>query len=217
MKSAKILLVHDQRLIRAGLNALLQTFAGMSVVAEAANGREALTLAGEHKPDVVLMDISIPTLDGLEATRRIVRGAPEVKVLVLSSHGDEEYVRQALKIGASGYLLKDAGPWELELAIRTVCDGEVFLSPAVSRRAIDFYLLNTKIDSSSLALLTPRQKEVLKLIAEGKSTREIAITLGTSVKTIESHRAGVMERLGIHDVAGLVRYAVRVGLVSLDK
>jgi DNA-binding NarL/FixJ family response regulator len=164
------------------------------------------------------MDITMPGLNGLEATRRVVKEHPQVRVVVLSQHADETHVLQALRAGASGYVLKGSAPRELEMAIQAVARGEIFLSPAISKHVIEVYL-NKAADgqANSLDLLTPRQREILQLIAEGKSSKQIAQLLDASVKTIESHRASLMDRLDIHDVAGLVRYAIRHGLVSTDK
>jgi DNA-binding NarL/FixJ family response regulator len=165
------------------------------------------------------MDISMAKLNGLEATRQITKEHPNVRVIVLSMHTDERYVLQALRAGAAGYVLKGSAPNELELAIAAVSRGEIFLSPAISKHVIDAFLGRTNgahEESDWLDKLTPRQREILQLIAEGKSSKQIAHLLDASVKTVESHRASLMERLDIHDVAGLVRYAIRNGLVSAD-
>jgi DNA-binding NarL/FixJ family response regulator len=217
MTRIRVLLTEDHWLVRASLKSLLSDFADIDVVAEASNGREALDLIAQHRPDIVLMDISMPGLNGLEATRRIVKEHPEVRVVVLSMHTGEDYVLQALRAGAAGYVLKGSPPHELELAIQSVARGEIFLSPAISKHVIDAYLTRTADKTSPLENLTPRQREILQLIAEGKSSKEIARLLDTSVKTIESHRASLMERLDIHDLAGLVRYAIRHGLISLEE
>jgi DNA-binding NarL/FixJ family response regulator len=213
----RVLLTEDHWLVRASLKSLLADFAGVEVVAEAGDGREALELVAKHRPTLVLMDISMPGLNGLEATRRIVKEHADVRVVVLSMHTSEDYVLQALRAGASGYVLKGSAPRELELAIDAVARGEIFLSPQISRHVIDAFLNRTGDQASSLEQLTPRQREILQLIAEGKSNKEIAQLLDASVKTIESHRASLMERLDIHDLAGLVRYAIRHGLVSPDQ
>jgi DNA-binding NarL/FixJ family response regulator len=217
MPPVRILLADDHGLVRASLRSLLEDFAGIEVVAEAGNGREALDMIAEHHPELILMDISMPGLNGLEATRRIVSLHPNVRVVVLSMHAGEEHVLQALRAGASGYVLKDAAPRELELAIEAVGRGQIFLSPAISKHIIDIFLRQTSEQTSPLGQLTPRQREILQLIAEGHSSKQIAKLLATSVKTVESHRASLMERLDIHDIAGLVRYAVRHGLVSPEK
>jgi DNA-binding NarL/FixJ family response regulator len=217
MKEVRLLLVDDHWLVRASLKSLLDEVAGVEVVAEASNGREALERIAQHRPDLVLMDISMPGLNGVEATRRIVDEHPDVRVIVLSMHGSDEHVLRALRAGASGYVLKGSAPRELELAIEAVAQGQIFLSPAISKHVIEIYLSRTADKTSSLDQLTPRQREILQLIAEGNSSKQIANMLDTSVKTIESHRASLMGRLDIHDIAGLVRYAVRHGLVSSEK
>jgi DNA-binding NarL/FixJ family response regulator len=208
--------VDDHALIRAGIRALVQNLGSIEVIGEAADGREALALTKTHQPDVVLMDISMAGLNGLEATARIVKSYPNVRVLILSAHSNEEYVHQALRAGAAGYLLKNADLSEFELAVRAVARGETYLSPSVSKHVIADYVRRSNGDTRPPDALTPRQREILQLIAEGQSTKEIARTLHVSAKTVETHRTQLMERLDIHDVAGLVRYAIRVGLVKSD-
>jgi DNA-binding NarL/FixJ family response regulator len=217
MNPIRILLCDDHLLIRASLKSLIGEFPGIEVVGEAGDGREALEHADKLRPNVVLMDIAMPGLNGLEATRRLVKDQPQMRVVMLSMHSDESHVLQALRAGASGYVLKGSAPRELEMAIEAVARGEIFLSPAISKHVIDVYLNRAEGQANSLDLLTPRQREILQLIAEGKSSKQIAQILEASVKTIESHRASLMERLDIHDVAGLVRYAIRHGLVSPEK
>src|SRR5215469_3090164 len=207
----KVLVADDHTLMRAGLVALIARLPDMEVVAEAEDGRQALRLVRDLQPDIVIMDIAMPGLNGLEAAERIHGILPQVKIIVLSMHAGEEYVAQALKAGASGYLLKDAATTELEMALKSVAMGQFYLSPAISRQVVDNYLRG---GPTGIDVLTPRQREILQLIAEGKSTREIADTLHLSVKTVETHRTQLMERLDIHDMAGLVRYAIRKGLVS---
>jgi len=216
MKPIRILLADDHALVRAGIRALAQNLAGVEVVAEAVDGREALAAIKTHQPDIVLMDISMAGLNGLEAAARVARDFPNVRVIILSAHSNEEYVCQALRAGAAGYLLKDAGTSELDLAIKAVARGETYLSPTVSKHVIADYLRRTGGETGSLQLLTPRQREILQLIAEGQTTKQIAKTLHISVKTVETHRMQLMERIDIHDVAGLVRFAIRVGLVQSD-
>jgi DNA-binding NarL/FixJ family response regulator len=216
MQPIRVLIADDHALVRAGIRALLQSIAGFEVVGEAADGRDALSLIKAQHPDLVLMDTSMPGLNGVEATVRVTKDFPKVRVLMLSAHADEEYVRQALRAGAAGYLLKDAGTAELELAIRAVARGETYLSPSVSKHVIADYVRRAGTESGSLELLTARQREVLQLIAEGYTTKEIARILHISDKTVETHRMQLMDRLDIHDVAGLVRYAIRVGLVKSD-
>jgi DNA-binding NarL/FixJ family response regulator len=183
-----------------------------------------LRLINTYQPDVVLMDIAMAGLNGLEATARVTKEFPPVRVIILSMHSNEEYVAQALRAGAAGYLLKDAVAAELELAVTAVARGETYLSPAVSKHVIADYLRRAGGGETSGGSelppsdpLTPRQREILQLIAEGRSTKEIASTLHLSVKTVETHRTQLMARLDIHEVAGLVRYAIRIGLVTPDK
>jgi len=214
--SIQVLLAEDHALVRAGFRALLQNLPGIQVVAEASDGREALRLIAEHRPDVVLMDIAMSGLNGLEATARVTQEHPGVRVVILSVHTSEEYVLQALRVGAAGYLIKDAALTELDLAIRAVARGETYLSPAVSKYVITDYLRRTTSSAGPLEQLTPRQREILQLIAEGHTTQQIAHILGLSVKTVETHRSQLMDRLDIHDIAGLVRYAIRVGLVTAE-
>jgi DNA-binding NarL/FixJ family response regulator len=214
MNPIRVLLADDHALVRAGLRSLLANMAGIEVVAEAADGRQALSLIAAHQPEVVLMDISMTGVNGLEATAQAARDYPQVRVLILSGHSNEEYVCQALRAGAAGYLLKEASTAELEWAIKAVARGETYFSSAVSKQVIADYMHRVGGEAGSLEILTPRQREILQLIAEGQSTKEIARTLHISVKTVETHRAQLMERLDIHEVAGLVRYALRVGLVK---
>ena len=217
MNRVRILLVDDHTLVRAGIRALVETIEGTQVVAEAANGLEGIALAREHRPDLVIMDISMTVLNGIEATEGIVVAAPGAKVLILSMHADEQFVRRAMKAGASGYVVKDSVPMELRLAIEALMRGEVYLSSRVSRHVVSALTKRGGEGQSSLEALTLRQREVLQMIAEGKTTREIARALEVSVKTIETHRSAVMARLGIFDVAGLVMFAARNNLVSLDR
>jgi DNA-binding NarL/FixJ family response regulator len=212
----RILLADDHSLVRAGLRSLLEKISWVEVVAEASNGREALELIQTELPDLVLMDIAMKELGGLEALPRITKNFPSVKVIILSAHANEEYVIRALRSGAAGYLLKDAATVELELALHSVTQGKTYLSPSISRPVIDSYLERVGSGSSPIEQLTARQREVLQLIAEGRNTKEIAGRLEISVKTVEAHRLQLMARLNIHDVPGLVRYAIRSGLVSSD-
>lgn len=207
----RIVIADDHTLVRAGLTTLMARMQDMEVVGEAGDGREALKLVRDLQPDIALLDIAMPGLNGLEAAERIHNDAPKTKVIILSMHAKEEYVAQALKAGASGYLLKDAATTELDLALKVVAQGQFYLSPSISRQVVDSYLHG---GPTGLDLLTPRQREILQLVAEGKSTREIAELLHLSVKTVETHRAQLMDRLDIHDVAGLVRYALNKGLIS---
>ncbi len=214
MKPIRVLLADDHTLVRAGIRSLLQDL-GVEVVAEAGDGREALELVEEHQPDVVLMDIAMPGLNGLEAAARIAAELPKVRVIMLSMHANEQYALRALRSCAAGYLLKDASATELELALMTVMHGQTYLSPAILR-LVTGYVQRTGDGCGSQEGLTARQREMLQLIAEGRSTQEMAQILHISVKTVETHRAQLMERLDIHDIAGLVRYAIRTGLAPLD-
>jgi DNA-binding NarL/FixJ family response regulator len=216
MTKIHLVLADDHALVRAGLRSLIERMPDMQIVGEAANGRDALARIGECHPDVALLDIALPGLTGLEALVQARAEHPSVKVVMLTAHANEEYVLRALRAGAAGYLLKDSPPAELELAIRTVMAGDTFLSAKVSHSVIASYLETVGGAESVLASLSPRQREVLQLVAEGRSTKEIATILEIGVKTVETHRAQLMERLQIFDVAGLVRFAVRTGLVSAE-
>ncbi len=216
MRTIRVLLADDHQLIRAGIRLFLQTLQGIEVVAEAGDGREALELIARHRPTVVLMDLVMPELNGLETTARVAREFPGVRVLILSAIATEENVLCSLQAGAAGYLLKDSQPAELEAAIRAVAGGERYLATAVSRHVIDALLHGGGPTRRSLDRLTPRQREVLQLVAEGATTKEIGRKLGLSVKTVEMHRSQLMETLDIHDIAGLVRYAIRMGVISCE-
>jgi DNA-binding NarL/FixJ family response regulator len=216
MSGLRIMIVEDHALVRAGMRALLQKLDGIDVVADVGDGWEAVKAVQTNAPDLVLMDIAMPGLNGLDATSRIMKESSAPRVILLSMYANEEYLRQALQVGASGYLLKGAELAELELAIRTVSRGETYLTPAVAKYAVDAYRNKSGEPSSPLARLSGRQREILQLIAEGCTTKDIAQRLTLSVKTVETHRAQLMERLEIHDVPGLVRLAIRVGLVHVD-
>lgn len=195
---------------------MLSRIHDVAVVAETGDGREALELIEQHRPDVVLLDITMPGLNGLEVAARTARSSPRTRVVILSMHANEAYVAQALRAGIAGYLLKDAAATELEAALRAVSRGETYLSPAISRHVVEGFLGRAPKEGDPLAGLTARQREILQLIAEGMSTKEIAVKLGVGVKTVETHRAKLMERLNIRDVAGLVRFAIRSGIISPD-
>ena len=214
--SVRIVLVDDHRLVRAGIRALLEKTPQGEVVGEAADGREAFALIEKQRPDIVLLDIAMPGLNGLDAVDRIKKEWPETKVIILSMHANEEYVVRALRSDVSGYLIKDAAVDELEDAIQTVARDEIYLSRRISKRVIRDYLTNTDEIRGPLEQLSSRQREVLQLIGEGKNTKEIADILQVSVKTIEAHRLQLMQRLDIHDIPGLVRFAIRTGLVSVE-
>jgi DNA-binding NarL/FixJ family response regulator len=208
-------LADDHALVRAGIRALLERIQGVEVLAEAGDGREALEFISNLKPDVVLLDIAMPVLSGLEVLREVVGRYPEVRVVVLTVHDTEEYAGHALRSGAAGFLPKSAASTELELALSTVMRGEQYVSPGISKQAAAD-LPPPSVMRPAMVELTPRQLEVLKMIAKGRSTKDIAKALDISAKTVETHRAQLMDRLQIYDVAGLVRYALRTGLVRMD-
>ena len=214
--SVRILLADDHRLVRQGLRSLIEKDCGMEVVAEAENGREAVRLAREEEPDVIIMDIDMPDLNGMEATRQVIAALPRVRVIALSMHSDKRFVRGMLEAGAAGFLLKDCAFEELDTAIRTVTANKPYLSPGISGVVIQDYLGLAASDKlSAPSLLTPREREVLQLYAEGGTTREIADRLCVSVKTVETHRQRIMEKLEIRSIAELTKYAIREGLTSL--
>jgi DNA-binding NarL/FixJ family response regulator len=213
----RVLLVDDHTLVRAGIHALLARIPDVEVVAEASTGLEALALVEKHHPDVLIVDIAMVGLNGLETSARVTRLFPEVKVMILSMHSNEEYVMRALTAGAVAYLLKDAAATELEFALRAVASGGTYLSSNVSRKVVDAYLTRVGGGPVPPGVLTPRQQEVLRMVAEGMSTKEIAFELDLSPKTVETHRADLMARLDIHDVAGLVKYAMRHGLIRSEQ
>jgi DNA-binding NarL/FixJ family response regulator len=214
MKPIRILLADDHNLVRSGLKSLLSGMSGVEVVAEAANGRQAVDLAGTLTPDVALLDIGLTELIGIEAAALITQSNPSVRVIILSMHDTQDFVSQALKAGATGYLVKDAATLELEFALQAVVSGETYLSPRVSRRLVESYVRPPELPSG-LKALSPRQQEILKAVAGGRTTKQIAYDLGLSIKTIETHRAQIMERLNIHDVPGLVRFSIRAGLIGV--
>ncbi len=216
MSRLRVMIVEDHALVRAGMRALLEKIDGIDVVSAVGDGWEAVKAVQTDAPDLVLMDIAMPELNGLDATSRIVKESPATRVILLSMHANEEYLQQALQSGALGYLLKGAELAELELAIKTVSRGESYLTPAVAKYAIEAYREKSDGPTGPLAKLSMRQREILQLIAEGHTTKDMAQRLNVSVKTVETHRAHLMERLEIHDVPGLVRFAVRVGLIQPD-
>src|ERR1043165_2464345 len=209
MNRPRVLLADDHALVRAGLRALLDRLPNVEVVGEAEHGAEAVKLAAQLRPDVVLMDVSMPILNGIEATRRMGKLRPRPRVLMVSMHDDTEYVRKALSAGASGYLMKTAPRRELEAALAAVIRGEIWISPSIARTVVDDLGRRPAHHDE----LTPRQREILQLIAEGPTTNQIAKRLHIGVKTVETHRAQLMERLDIHNIAGLVRYAIRSGII----
>jgi len=213
----KILLADDHKIIREGLRALIEKQSDMEVAAEAQDGSETVKLARKLSPDIVIMDIGMPGINGIDATRQIVAEDHNIKVIALSMHSDRRFVLQMLKAGASGYLLKDSAFEELVIAIHTIMKKQPYLSPKVTDVVVKEYLHNlSKNESTAFSILTVREREVLQLIAEGKSTKQIASILNISVKTIETHRQQVMEKVGVHSIAELTKYAIREGLTSLE-
>jgi len=216
-KPIRIVLADDHPIVRAGVREALKQIPGAEVVGEASNGREAVELVKSARPDVALLDISMPVLNGLDATERIIRAFPKVRVIILSRHESEEYYWRALKLGASGYVLKNAVITELKAAVQRVAGGEVYLSQQIASRLRKQLPLQQLVDvPNPVEQLSPRQREVLQLIAEGETTKSIALTLKLSPKTVEYHRAQLMQRLNIFDIPGLVRLAVRTGLVPQE-
>ena len=214
--SVSVVLVDDHTIVRDGLRALLDKNPTMVVVGEAADGRSAVRLAKDMSPDVVIMDVAMSDLNGIEATRQIMAEAPRVKVLALSMYSDRVFVSEMLKAGASGYLLKDCAFDELAHAIETVMAGRIYLSPGISDVVVADYLERLEHDGESASsLLTPREREVLQLLAEGKSTKQIAARLQVSSKTIDTHRQQLMAKLGVHSIAELTKYAISQGLSAL--
>jgi len=213
-KPIRVVLADDHTLVRAGIRALLEKLPDVVVLAEASDGREVLKLVQTHETDVILMDIAMPGLNGLEATARLVKEFPKVRVIILSMHHNEEYVWRALKAGAAGYLLKKAATAELAIALQRVALGEIYLCQEISTRLPKNFALDGIADRKSpLDQLTERQREILQLIAEGQNTKGIAELLQVSPKTIEYHRMKLMNALNVHDVPGLVRFALRVGMI----
>ena len=217
MPPIRLLLAEDHTLMRAGIRALLEGLPDVEVVGEASTGPEALAMASLTRPDLLLLDISMPELNGLEVAARLTKDDPGLRVIILSMHTDSVYVRRAFQAGAIGYLVKGADVPELSLAVRAAMRGESYLSPAISRDVVGDYRRQGAGIAADVDVLTSRQREILQLVAEGNSTKDIARMLDLSVKTIEAHRSEIMARLDIHDVAGLVRFAVRHGLISPDR
>ncbi len=215
MNPIRVLIADDHALVRAGIRALVERIDGVVVVGEAGKGSEALELVRQFGPDLILLDITMPDGNGFEVLDQVTKYYPEIRVIVLTVHEAGEYALRAVREGAAGYLPKSAASIELEQAIQTVIRGERYISPETAQNTI-FEVTNRATKRDLLATLSPRQREVLRLIAEGKTTKQIAQVLEISVKTVETHRAQLMERLGIHDVAGLVRYAIIVGLIEVE-
>jgi len=211
MKRTRILLVDDHAVVRQGFKMILDAQSDMEIVGEAGNGREAVELAAQLRPDIVVMDVAMPELNGIEATRRVIAAGPHIRVIALSMHKDSVYVREILRAGARGYLLKDSGADDLVKAIRAVAGGESYLSPAVSNAVLDDY---RKHVTNPIDLLTSREREVLQMLAEGKTNKEIAVVLNLSVYTVDAHRGRIMEKLNLHSINELVRFALRNGLID---
>ena len=212
----RILLVDDHKILRDGIRSLLKGYDDMEIVGEAADGRAAIRLVKELSPDVVIMDISMPDLNGIDATRKIIADNPNVRIIALSMHYDKQFISETFKAGASGYLIKDSAFDELEHAVRIVMDGKTYMNPQIASLVVES-LVSQSIPSrrKAFSLLTEREREVLQHIAEGKSTKQIATDLSVSAKTIESHRRQVMGKLNIRNVADLTKYAIREGLTSV--
>ena len=218
MKKIKLLVADDHKIFRQGIKKLLEEESDLQVVGEASDGRDAVKKATELKPDVILMDIAMANLNGLEATRHIKKQLPSAKVIMVTMHKNEEYVLQSFQAGASGFILKEGAVEELVSAIRSINSDKSFLSPSISKTLIDAYMrkMETGKTETPFDLLTDMEREVLQLIAEGYTNREVAKSLFISVKTVEAHRAHIMQKLNIHDIAKLVKYAIQKGLVDLN-
>ena len=206
----RVLLADDHALIRQGLKALLEK-QGIQVVTEASDGQEAVRLAEKTQPEVAILDITMPLLNGVDAARELIKSTPKTKVILLTQHDEDQYVTEALRAGVKGYVLKSQAAEDLVHASREVCKGSVYLSPGISRAVVAAYLSKTYVSPDPLSM---RERQVLQLVGEGKSTKDIALQLGISVKTAESHRARLMRKLDIHETASLVRYAIRRGLIQ---
>jgi len=217
MKKIKVLLAEDHTIVRQGLSALLRSEPDIEVVGEASDGLEAIEMAKKLNPDVVLMDIAMRHLNGIEATRKIKKLFPPMKVLVLTMYDNEEWIFQILRAGASGYLIKDSAMMDLISAIRTIHQGDSFLSPSISKKVIDEYIRKAEMGERKGIedLLSSREREILQLIAEGQSVTKIASCLCISKKTVEAHKTHIMEKLNIHDKVGLIKYAIRMGLIKI--
>jgi len=218
MGKIKVLVADDHTILRQGIKSLLANEEEIEVIGEAKNGREALTIIEETLPDVILMDIAMPGLNGLEATRRIKKKFPRMKVLVLTMYTNEEYIFQILNAGANGYLVKETAFQDLISAIKAVYKNEAFMSPSISKKVINSYIKRAQNDEQETCeILTTREREILQLIAEGNSSKKIAELLFISPKTVETHRTHIMDKLNIHNRTGLVKYAIRKGIVDVDK
>lgn len=216
MKTIRILLADDHTVVRKGLRLLLESHSGFSVIADAADGREAVALAEQHTPDVVVMDVAMPILNGIEAARQISAKLPQTAVVFLSMHSDEGYVLKALKAGARAYLLKDSAEHDLVSAVIAVSEGKAFFSPAISKMLVEDYMrqMQERKVEDSYELLTTREREVLQLLAEGRNNKEAASLLNLSLYTVETHRSNIFQKLNLHNGAELILYAIRKGVIS---
>lgn len=213
----KILLADDHKLMREGLKAILENDKSFEVVAQASNGRQVISLAEKIRPDVIIMDISMPDTNGIESTKRILTDHPKIKIIALSMHTDKRTIREMLKAGAKGYLPKDCARDELNQAVKSVVRNKVYLSPEIAENVTEGFIYGSEPDGTTArTILSPRELEVLQLLAEGNSTKELAYQLHISIKTVETHRKNISVKLGIHSVAELTKYAVREGLTSID-
>lgn len=218
-REIRLMIADDHTIVRQGLKKLIEEEDGLEVVGEAVDGRDAVSKALDLMPDIIIMDLSMPGLHGLEATRQIIKRLPKAKVLILSMHKNDAYVQQALRAGASGYILKDSASEEVLGAIRSVSRGDSFLSPAISRVVIDDYLRLCAPGGGTRSLydkLTVREREIFQLLAEGNKNQQIADQLHVSVKTVETHRAHIMDKLNLNNIAELVKYAIEIGIVQID-
>ena len=216
MKPVRILLADDHTVVRKGLRLLLESVPEFQVIADAANGRDAAALAEQHRPDVVVMDVAMPILNGIEAARQITAKQPSTAIVFLSMHGDESYVLRALKAGARAYLLKDSAEYDLIQAVKAVSEGKAFFSPAISKMLVEDYMrqMQERGVEDSFELLTTREREVMQLLAEGKNNKEVASLLNLSLYTVETHRSNIFQKLNLHSQAELILYAIRKGVIS---
>ena len=216
MKSIRIVLADDHTVVRKGLRLLLESYSDFEVVADAADGRQAVALAEEHRPDVVVMDVAMPILNGIEAARQISARLPHSAIVFLSMHSDESYVLKALKAGARAYLLKDSAEYDLVNAVKAVSEGKAFFSPAISKMLVEDYVrqMQERKVEDSYELLTTRERELLQLLAEGKNNKEVAALLNLSLYTVETHRSNIFQKLNLHSTAELILYAIRKGVIS---
>jgi two-component system, NarL family, response regulator NreC len=215
-KPLRILLADDHTVVRKGLRLLLESVPEFQVIADAANGRDAVSLAEQHRPDVVVIDVAMPILNGIEAARQITTKLPATAIVFLSMHGDESYVLRALKAGARAYLLKDSAEYDLIQAVKAVSEGKAFFSPAISKMLVEDYMrqMRERGVEDSFELLTTREREVLQLLAEGKHNKDVAALLNLSLYTVETHRSNIFQKLNLHSQAELILYAIRKGVIS---